>query len=147
MRQNGLRLQILHGDNMVKQKIPNSSLCVWWVFLYTITRFILKERIFHELSFHVWWTMLAVHNKIDQKFRETPNRVYTNHAVKATKFFYIVMKTFCGILLYCLDASPIIKRYGIRLHDFWQIVKYAHFPSTAIWNQLPGRIVSTQMRT
>ena len=69
------------------------------------------------------------------------------------------MKTFCGILLCCLDAPAIIKRNGIECHDFSLIVKYAHFsilllllllllqPSTAITNQLPVQLVSTQIRT
>ena len=37
------------------------------------------------------------------------------------------MKTFCGILLCCLDASAIIKRNSIEFHDYSLIVKYAHF--------------------
>ena len=37
------------------------------------------------------------------------------------------MKTFCGILLCCLDASAIIKGNGTEFQDFSWIVKYAHF--------------------
>ena len=37
------------------------------------------------------------------------------------------MKTFCGILLCCLDAPAFIKRNGNEFHDFLLIVKYAHF--------------------
>ena len=37
------------------------------------------------------------------------------------------MKTFCDILLCCLEAPAIIKRNGIEFYDFSWIVKYAHF--------------------
>ena len=40
---------------------------------------------------------------------------------------YIVMKTFCSILLRCLDVLATTKRNGIEFHDSWRIVKYAHF--------------------
>ena len=40
---------------------------------------------------------------------------------------YIVMKTFCGIFLCCLDALHIIKKNGIAFNDFWRTVKYTHF--------------------
>ena len=42
------------------------------------------------------------------------------------------MKTFCGILLCCLDASTIIKRNGIEYLDFSWIVKYAHLYTISI---------------
>ena len=59
---------------------------------------------------------------IDWKFKETPNRMHKNHVLKAANAFYIMMKIFCGILLWCLDAPQIIKSNGIEFHDFWQIV-------------------------
>ena len=40
---------------------------------------------------------------------------------------YIVKKSFCGILLCCLDAPENIQRNGIEFYDFSQIMKYTHF--------------------
>ena len=40
---------------------------------------------------------------------------------------YIVIKTFCGIILCCLDASVITTRNDNELHDFSKIMKYTHF--------------------
>ena len=46
---------------------------------------------------------------------------------KQPNAFILAWKTFCGILLCCLDAPAIIKSNGIEFHDFLLIVKYAHF--------------------
>ena len=78
-------------------------------------------------SYDISWTMLVVHNRDQPEIQGTPNKIHTSHALQAAQCFYIVMKSFCGILLCCLDAPPIIKRNGIEFHDFWRIVKYAHF--------------------
>ena len=46
----GSGYRFLHTDDMVKQKMPTSSLCVKWVLIYIRKLFILKE-LFHKLFF------------------------------------------------------------------------------------------------
>ena len=55
------------------------------------------------------------------------------------------MKTFCGILLCCLDASAITKKNGIKFNDFSQIVKYDHF-STLLLLLLLAQVTYNQVK-
>ena len=124
-------LQWLEYLKTVFLKIPNMT--SWSVFRNQVTIIIcycfhFKSVLYAVIIAILSWTTLVVHNRyrLEIQGKTLIERTQTM-PWKQLNAFILEWKTFCGILLCCLDVSAIIKRSGIEFHDVSLIVKYTHF--------------------